>query len=135
MYKFVAIVLSSVLIAFVLARPAHEHFSLDASSSSTTTPATIIKQIDITNPDGSFNSSYETSNGILVENIGYMKKILVPQQVDEDGHVIDEHEETILVQRGFFRYMDPEGKEVELRYTADENGFQPQGDHLPKAPQ
>uniref|UniRef100_A0A1B0G6Q4 Uncharacterized protein n=1 Tax=Glossina morsitans morsitans TaxID=37546 RepID=A0A1B0G6Q4_GLOMM len=105
MYKFVAIVLSSVLFAYVLARPAHEHFS------------------------------YETSNGILVENIGYMKKILVPQQVDEDGHVIDEHEETILVQRGFFRYMDPEGKEVELRYTADENGFQPQGDHLPKAPQ
>uniref|UniRef100_A0A1A9X157 Uncharacterized protein n=1 Tax=Glossina brevipalpis TaxID=37001 RepID=A0A1A9X157_9MUSC len=135
MYKFLAVFLNLVLFAYVLARPAHEHLIDSLATSTTTTPATIIKQIDITNPDGSFNSSYETSNGIQVLSTGYLKTIQVPQQVDNDGHVIDEHEETILVQRGFYRYVHPDGKEVELRYIADENGFQPEGDHLPKASQ
>ncbi|KAM7343476.1 cuticular protein 49Ag [Cochliomyia hominivorax] len=130
MYKFGFVLLSAALFAFALARPAQEQAS-DAVTT-TTTPATIIKQVDVNNPDGSFNSSYETSNGIKVENIGYMKKILVPRQETEDGQVIEEHEELILVQTGSYSYLDPEGNVITLKYVADENGFQPEGDHLPQ---
>ncbi|XP_037815750.1 larval cuticle protein 1 [Lucilia sericata] len=130
MYKFGFVLLFAALFALVLARPAQEQ-SADAATT-TTTPATIIKQIDVNNPDGSFNSSYETSNGIKVENVGYMKKILVPRTETEDGQVIEEHEELILVQTGSYSYLDPEGNVITLKYVADENGFQPEGDHLPQ---
>ncbi|XP_075166917.1 cuticular protein 49Ag [Haematobia irritans] len=133
MFRFTVIALTALLFAYVLARPANEQQAEIATTS--TTPATIINQVDVNNPDGSFNSSYETSNGIKVENVGYMKKILVPRTETEDGQVIDEHEELILVQTGSYSYMDPEGNIITLRYVADENGFQPQGDHLPQPPQ
>ncbi|XP_054740954.1 endocuticle structural glycoprotein SgAbd-4 [Anastrepha obliqua] len=136
MYKFVIVLLSAVLFAFVLARPAEEQSGVATSPAvtTTTTPATILKQIDVTNPDGSYNSSYETSNGIKVENAGYLKKILVPKQESTDGQVIEEHEELVLVQTGLYSYSDPEGNIITLHYVADENGFQPQGDHLPVPP-
>ncbi|XP_037952211.1 endocuticle structural glycoprotein SgAbd-4 [Teleopsis dalmanni] len=129
MYKLGTVILCAVFFAFVIARPAQEQ------ASTSTTPATIINQVDVNNPDGSYNSSYETSNGIKVENIGYMKKILVPKSETADGQVLEEHEELILVQSGSYSYMDPEGNIITLRYVADENGFQPEGDHLPVAPQ
>lgn len=79
--------------------------------------------------------SYETSNGIRVENVGYLKKIIIPKTETGDGQVIDEHEELVLVQTGSYSYSDPEGNIITLRYVADENGFQPEGEHLPVAPQ
>lgn len=54
MYKFGFVLLSAALFAFALARPAQDQ-TADAATT-TTTPATIIKQIDVNNPDGSFNS-------------------------------------------------------------------------------
>ncbi|XP_018805004.1 PREDICTED: endocuticle structural glycoprotein SgAbd-4 [Bactrocera latifrons] len=134
MYKFAIVLLSAVLFAIVLARPAEEDAAARASVTTTTTPATILKQVDVTNPDGSYNNSYETSNGIKVENAGYLKKIVVPKQESTDGQVIEEHEELVLVQTGLYSYSDPEGNIITLRYVADENGFQPQGDHLPVPP-
>ncbi|CAD7013190.1 endocuticle structural glycoprotein SgAbd-2 [Ceratitis capitata] len=133
MYKFAIVLLSAILFAFVLARPAEEKADA-AIITTTTTPATIIKQVDISNPDGSYNNSYETSNGIKVENAGYLKKIVVPKQESTDGEIIEEHEELVLVQTGLYSYSDPEGNIITLRYVADENGFQPQGDHLPVPP-
>ncbi|XP_055839088.1 endocuticle structural glycoprotein SgAbd-4 [Episyrphus balteatus] len=118
------------VVAVVCARP--QQIQDDSSS---TTPATIIKQVDVSNPDGSYNNSYETSNGIKVENSGYMKTIVVPRSVDEDGKALEEHEEVVLVQSGSYTYSDPEGNIITLKYIADENGFQPQGDHLPVAPE
>lgn len=35
---------------------------------------------------------------------------------------------------GSFSYTSPEGETISLTYIADENGFQPQGDHLPTPP-
>ncbi|XP_030387671.1 endocuticle structural glycoprotein SgAbd-4 [Scaptodrosophila lebanonensis] len=130
MYRIASILCSAVLFAFVLARPQ----DLERAAA-TTTPATIVKQDNVNNPDGSFNSSYETSNGIRVENIGYLKKIIIPKTETPDGQVIDEHEELVLVQTGSYSYSDPDGNVITLRYVADENGFQPQGDHLPVPPQ
>lgn len=33
-----------------------------------------------------------------------------------------------------YSYYSPEGELISVTYTADENGFQPQGDHLPTPP-
>lgn len=35
---------------------------------------------------------------------------------------------------GSFSYTGDDGQKITLTYTADENGFQPQGDHLPTPP-
>ncbi|KAH8370420.1 hypothetical protein KR093_003401 [Drosophila rubida] len=132
MYKFVCVLCSALLLSYVLARPQD---SRAGSATTTTTPASIVQQENVNNADGSFNSSYETSNGIRVENVGYLKKIIIPKSETSDGQVIDEHEELVLVQTGSYSYSDPEGNLITLRYVADENGFQPEGDHLPVAPQ
>lgn len=36
--------------------------------------------------------------------------------------------------KGAFSYTSPEGEAISLTYIADENGFQPTGDHLPQPP-
>lgn len=35
---------------------------------------------------------------------------------------------------GSFSYTGPDGVQYSVRYTADENGFHPEGDHLPTPP-
>lgn len=64
------------------------------------------------NPDGSYNYAYALSDG---------------QKVAEQG--------TGGVKAdGSFSYVSPEGQNIQLNYVADENGFQPTGDHLPTPP-
>ncbi|XP_055373353.1 endocuticle structural protein SgAbd-6-like [Condylostylus longicornis] len=41
-------------------------------------------------------------------------------------------EEAISI-RGSVSWVDADGQTYSLNYIADENGFQPQGDHIPKA--
>lgn len=36
--------------------------------------------------------------------------------------------------QGGFSYTSPDGQQVHISYTADENGFVPQGSHIPTAP-
>lgn len=67
------------------------------------------------------NFSYETGNGILAKETGYIKN-----KGDKD------HE--TLVQQGTITYHDEHGHPITLSYIADENGFQPQGAHLPTPP-
>ncbi|XP_018571567.1 endocuticle structural glycoprotein SgAbd-2-like [Anoplophora glabripennis] len=67
-------------------------------------------------PDGTHNYLYETSNGIYEDQQGYPKG---PE---------------IQAVQGQFQYVSPEGELIYLRYVSDENGFQPQGSHLPTAP-
>lgn len=65
--------------------------------------------------------SYETGNGIHAQESGFIKN-----KGDK------EHE--ILVQQGSITYHDEHGHPITLTYIADENGFQPQGAHLPTPP-
>lgn len=72
------------------------------------------------NPDGSYSYSYQTGNGIQAQEQGQLAQI----SKDEDA---------IQVQ-GSFSYTADDGSPIGLSYIADENGFQPKGDHLPIAP-
>ncbi|KAH8365762.1 hypothetical protein KR093_004190 [Drosophila rubida] len=81
----------------------------------------IIKLESKINADGSYKYEYETGNGIKAEEMGTLKNAGV------------EGAEAISVE-GSFSYSSPEGEQISLTYIADENGFQPQGDHLPTPP-
>ncbi|XP_017792624.1 PREDICTED: larval cuticle protein LCP-17-like [Habropoda laboriosa] len=69
------------------------------------------------NPDGSYSFSYEAGNGIKAEEHGQLK------QVNETHSVV--------AVQGSYSYSVADGSPVALSYVADENGFQPKGEHLP----
>ncbi|KAF5291024.1 hypothetical protein FQR65_LT11477 [Abscondita terminalis] len=71
--------------------------------------------------DGSYQYSYETGNGIKAEEEGHAR----PGATEEEGGE---------VVRGSYSYTAPDGQVIEITYTADENGFVPQGAHLPTPP-
>ncbi|KAG7210921.1 hypothetical protein KM043_016298 [Ampulex compressa] len=72
-----------------------------------------------TYPDGTYSFSYDTENGISVQESGR------PQGTGQG--------QSEVVQ-GRFSYSAPDGTPITLEYTADENGFHPQGAHLPTPP-
>ena len=68
-----------------------------------------------------FCSSYETGDGIRAEETG-VPRPAGPQ--DEGGEAV----------QGSYSYVAPDGSNIAITYIADENGFVPQGAHLPVAP-
>ncbi|XP_044737015.1 endocuticle structural glycoprotein SgAbd-2-like [Chrysoperla carnea] len=84
-------------------------------------PIPILRQQSEINPDGSYQWSYETGNGINAEERGFLKNAGNPETEAE-------------VAQGSFEYTAPNGELVQTSYIADENGFQPQGTHIPKPP-
>ncbi|XP_021937273.1 endocuticle structural glycoprotein SgAbd-4-like [Zootermopsis nevadensis] len=85
------------------------------------TPIPIISQNSIINPDGSYSYSYETGNGISAREEGFLKNAGNPETEAQ-------------VAQGQFSYIGDDGIPISLTYTADENGFVPQGAHLPTPP-
>ncbi|KRT85225.1 Insect cuticle protein, partial [Oryctes borbonicus] len=81
----------------------------------------ILRQQSDVNPDGSYQWSYETENGISAQEQGQLKN--VPNSPDP-----------AIEAQGGFQYTAPDGTPIQLSYVANENGFQPQGAHLPVAP-
>ncbi|XP_076652892.1 endocuticle structural glycoprotein SgAbd-1 [Halictus rubicundus] len=79
----------------------------------------ILRQSQDSSPDGSYSYSYDTENGISVAEQG-VPKFVGPQQVESV--------------RGQYSYTAPDGTPILVTYTADENGFQPNGAHLPTPP-
>lgn len=75
--------------------------------------AVIINYENVRTPNSYFYS-YDTSNGI---------------HADERGTVDDGTKA-----QGAYSYIGDDGKVYSVVYTADENGFQPHGDHIPTAP-
>ncbi|CAG7648478.1 unnamed protein product [Allacma fusca] len=72
--------------------------------------------------DGSFRWAYETSDGTRAEQAGYIKNPGAPQ------------DDIIQSLSGAYSHYSPEGEYLTVTYTADENGFVPQGNHLPTPP-
>lgn len=64
--------------------------------------------------------SYETSNGIKADEEGELKNAGSDNEIQSA--------------KGSFSYTAPDGQEIMITYTADENGFVPQGAHLPTPP-
>jgi len=64
------------------------------------------------NEDGSYNYEYGTSNNIQAQESGVGGAYAA----------------------GSYSYTAPDGEPINLEYTADENGYQPRGDHLPTPP-
>ncbi|XP_011631470.1 flexible cuticle protein 12-like [Pogonomyrmex barbatus] len=86
-----------------------------------TTPIPILKQaLDGPNPDGSYNYSYETGNGIQAQEEGHLNNVGTDSEA--------------LEARGSFSFTDANGQTYQILYVANENGFQPEGAHLPTAP-
>ncbi|CAH0407747.1 unnamed protein product [Chilo suppressalis] len=91
-----------------------------AAPQGVTEPIPIVRQESEVNPDGSYQWSYETGNGIVADEKGALKNIGA--------------EEPALEVQGQFQYPSEEGGNIQLSYIANENGFQPQGAHLPTPP-
>lgn len=85
----------------------------------TSEPIPIVKDDSQINGDGSYQFAYETGNGISADAKGELKKV-----GDVDA----------LVVTGEYSYPGENGEKILITYTADENGFHPQGDSLPTPP-
>lgn len=58
------------------------------------------------------------------------------QQHEESGKLVinDLGDGYVLEKTGKYSYISPEGKLIQISYTADKNGFHPVGDAIPVAP-
>ncbi|CAH0727811.1 unnamed protein product, partial [Brenthis ino] len=90
-----------------------------AAPQGSTEPIPILRQDSQVNADGSYQYAFETGNGISADEKGDLKKV-----GDVDA----------LEVSGQFQYPSEDGSNIQLTYIANENGFQPQGAHLPTAP-
>nr|CAD7259299.1 unnamed protein product [Timema shepardi] len=81
----------------------------------------IVSQANIVNEDGSFQNSYESGDGTKVQASGVLKSA-------------GPKEEPAQEVQGAYTFLTPDGQTLELRYIANENGFQPQASFLPVAP-
>ncbi|RZC40728.1 Chitin bind 4 domain containing protein [Asbolus verrucosus] len=84
-------------------------------------PIPIVSQESDVDYTGKYHYSYESGDGSKVHQSGELKTI----DKDNAGEVI----------QGEFEYLGDDGKTYKITYIADENGYQPQGDHLPVAPE
>ncbi|XP_026276122.1 larval cuticle protein 65Ag1-like [Frankliniella occidentalis] len=83
-------------------------------------PIAIVKLSSDVQPDGGFVYEYETANGIKAEARGQ------PSAAGPEGPAI--------AVQGQFAYVADDGQTYSVQYVADENGYQPQGAHLPTPP-
>ncbi|KAK8740178.1 hypothetical protein OTU49_003083, partial [Cherax quadricarinatus] len=77
----------------------------------------ILRDDRVQDENGKFNFEVETGNGISFSQSG-----------SPDGP------EGAVVKSGQYAYTAPDGTVFELKYVADENGYQPESSHLPVAP-
>ncbi|XP_030386433.1 cuticle protein CP14.6-like [Scaptodrosophila lebanonensis] len=71
-------------------------------------------------PEG-YNFAVETSDGKSHQEQGELKNVGTENEA--------------IVVRGSFSYVGDDGQTYTITYLADENGFQPEGAHLPRAVQ
>jgi len=108
------------LVAVALAAPQAPQQGLQAKSAplSADASAETLKNVAEVGPE-SYKWEYATSNEIKANEQGQLKEVGTERAIDVQGA---------------FSYISPDGTPISLTYIADENGFQPQGDHLPVAP-
>jgi len=134
MFKLVVAV--SFLIAVTLAYPQSQQDK----------DATLVSSVFADDGAGNVNYAFESSNGIKQQASGQLKEV-----PDSSGNGQQVKTEALT---GSFSYSSPDGTPITVTWVADEvrmcfllnykinyfvffvlqNGFQPQGDHLPKGP-
>ncbi|XP_013199627.1 pupal cuticle protein 20-like [Amyelois transitella] len=80
----------------------------------------ILRYENVNNGDGTYRYNYETGNGISAHESG------APRAPGPEGPAV--------TAEGGFSYRAPDGQQISLSYTADENGFHPTGSHIPTPP-
>ncbi|XP_034250237.1 endocuticle structural glycoprotein SgAbd-2-like [Thrips palmi] len=80
----------------------------------------ILRQQHQQDPSGIYSFSFETENGIQVQEEG---TVIRPGTNDES-----------TAKQGSFAYTAPDGTPIALSYVADDNGFRASGAHLPTPP-
>ncbi|XP_011212866.1 endocuticle structural protein SgAbd-6 [Bactrocera dorsalis] len=73
---------------------------------------------------------YDNENAVDGYKFGYETSDGVSRQEEAELKNAGTEQEAISV-RGSVSWVAPDGQTYTLNYIADENGFQPQGDHLP----
>ncbi|XP_042891711.1 cuticle protein AMP1A-like [Penaeus japonicus] len=110
------LIVIACLAAVAVAAPQYSYGAPRAASSEEDF-VPILKDDRVHEEDGTFNFDFEAANGIRFSQSG-----------SPDG------DEDAVIKAGEYSYTAPDGTPVHVRFVADENGFQPQGDHLPVAP-
>lgn len=105
--KFAIVCLALTVISCVLAAPPQS--SQDAQ---------VVRFDSDVQPEG-YKFVVETSDGKLHQEEGQLKDV----GTDHEAMVV----------RGTFSYVGDDGQTYTVNYVADENGFQPEGAHLPHA--
>ncbi|XP_058976705.1 larval cuticle protein 65Ag1-like [Musca domestica] len=100
------IIVFAALFALALAAPAED--------------AVVLKSESEVGPE-SFQYAYATSDGVEAEAQGQLKNV--------------GSEDEAIVVKGSYSFVADDGQTYTVNYVADENGFQPQGAHLPVAPE
>ncbi|KAJ2942421.1 hypothetical protein O0L34_g16026 [Tuta absoluta] len=107
----------TLCVAGALARPDVSHILKEAKNDR---EAQILKQSLDLDPNGKYYWELETNNGINAHEHGEQK------QIDRDT--------SANLVGGKAGWISPEGETVQLSYTADENGYRPEGSHIPTPP-
>ncbi|XP_037780190.1 cuticle protein AM/CP1114-like [Penaeus monodon] len=76
----------------------------------------ILKDERVNNEDGSYTVDVETGNGIELSEAGTLSST------------------GTAIKTGQYSYTAPDGSVIEVKFVADENGFQAESDALPVAP-
>ncbi|XP_062553473.1 flexible cuticle protein 12-like [Armigeres subalbatus] len=105
--KMTRIVVFFALLAIALAAPADDSAN-----------AQILKyESENIGIDG-YRFEFETSDGTARQEQAELKNVGTDQEA--------------IVVRGSYSYVGPDGTQYVINYVADENGFQPEGAHIPK---
>jgi len=113
------------LVAAAVARPQElldgQQQQQQSDAPQTLEEAGILRSENVINDDGSFSYAFETADQIIQEVTGQIKQIGEKQGVVMQG-------------RYSFIAKDENGEDVpvEIRWTADENGYRAEGDSVPE---
>ncbi|XP_066943609.1 cuticle protein AMP1A-like [Macrobrachium rosenbergii] len=121
----------TVLAAVAIAAPQYNYQAPAASSEEDSNERVVVHQRDdsgervailrderVMEEDGRFNVEFEAANGIHFAKAGS-----------------PETESGAIIQAGQYSYTAPDGTEVLVKFVANENGYQPESDLLPVAPE